>query len=85
MSAEQRELLDLIRVLGFNAFEAVLFLDTHPSDQQALMSYKKYQQLLEKATNEYTTHFGPLSSDNVNIENGWTWGNRPWPWESEAN
>ena len=85
MKKEQRELLDLIRVLGFNVFDTVLFLDTHPCDQKALNNYKKYQQLLEKATKEYTTYFGPLTTDNVTVEDMWTWGEQPWPWEREAN
>lgn len=85
MKKEQRELLELIRVLGFNVFDTVLFLDTHPCDQKALSHYKKYQQLLEKATKEYTTYFGPLTTDNATVEDMWTWGEQPWPWEREAN
>ena len=79
------ELLDLIRVLGFNMFDAVLFLDTHPDNQQALEHYQNYKQLMNQATNEYTTYFGPLSSDDVNVSNEWTWVKAPWPWEREAN
>ena len=79
------ELLDLIRILGFNMFDAVLFLDTHPRNQQALEHYKQYQQLMDQATKEYTTYFGPLTSDDENETNGWTWGETPWPWEREAN
>ena len=85
MKKEQYELLDLIRVLGFNLYDTVLFLDTHPCDQQALKYYKKYQALLEKAMKEYTTYFGPLTINDVKVENTWTWGEEPWPWEREAN
>jgi len=85
MKKEQRELLDLIRVLGFNVFDAVLFLDTHPCNQKALSHYKNYQQLLERAVKEYTTYFGPLTTDNANVDDVWTWAEQPWPWEREAN
>lgn len=85
MKTEQSELMDLIRVLAFNAFDTVLFLDTHPYDQQALKNYKKYQELLEKAQQEYVTYFGPLTTDNAKVDNEWTWGSTPWPWEREAN
>lgn len=85
MDNEQRELLDLIRILGFNAFDAVLFLDTHPYDQQALEHFNKYQQLLERAVKEYNNYFGPLSTDTSGAKQEWTWGEGPWPWESEAN
>lgn len=85
MKQEQCELLELIRVLSFNLFDTALFLDTHPCDKQALKCYEKFQKLLEKAVNEYNTYFGPMTLDNVNAENGWTWGSMPWPWEREAN
>lgn len=85
MKKEQSELLDLIRVLGFNVYDTVLFLDTHPNNKKALSYYKKYQQLLEKAVKEYTTYFGPLTIDTAEVENKWTWGDDPWPWEREAN
>lgn len=82
---EQSELMDLIRVLGFNVFDTVLYLDTHPCDQQALRNYKKYQELLQKAQKEYTTYFGPLTTDHADVDDEWTWGEGPWPWEREAN
>lgn len=82
---DAKELLDLIRILGFNMFDAVLFLDTHPQDPQALEHYKKYQQLMNQATQEYIKYFGPLTSADVNTNNDWTWGETPWPWEREAN
>lgn len=85
MKAEQRELMDLIRVLGFNVFDTVLFLDTHPYNEEALKYYQKYQRLLEKAQKEYAMYFGPLTTDAAESENEWTWGEEPWPWESEAN
>ena len=85
MKKEQNELLDLIRVLGFNVYETALFLDTHPYDQQALEYYDKFQKLLQKAVEEYTMYFGPLNMDQVKVENEWTWGKAPWPWEREAN
>ncbi|MBP3888597.1 MAG: spore coat protein CotJB [Cellulosilyticum sp.] len=85
MKKEQCELLDLIRVLGFNLYDTVLFLDTHPCDEKALKNYKKYQALLDKAMKEYATYFGPLTINDVKVEKTWTWGEEPWPWEREAN
>lgn len=82
---DAKELLDLIRMLGFNMFDAVLFLDTHPGNQQALEHYQKYHKLMQQAVQEYTTYFGPLTSDDVNSNNEWTWTETPWPWEREAN
>lgn len=85
MKKEQLELLDLIRVLGFNLYDTALFLDTHPCDGQALRCYEKFQKLLEKAVDEYNLYFGPMTMDTVKAENEWTWVKQPWPWEREAN
>lgn len=82
---ESNELLDLIRVLGFNMFDTVLFLDTHPHNQKALDNYNKYKKLMDQAVKEYTAYYGPLTTDNANVDNQWTWGETPWPWEREAN
>ncbi|MBE6021639.1 MAG: spore coat protein CotJB [Cellulosilyticum sp.] len=85
MNKEQCELLDLIRMLNFNLFDTALFLDTHPCNQQALKNYEKFRQLLKQAVKEYTQYFGPLTIDDVETQNEWTWGRDPWPWEREAN
>lgn len=85
MKKEQLELLDLIRVLGFNLYDTVLFLDTHPYDTQALRCYEKFQKLLEKAVDEYNLYFGPMTMDSAKVENEWIWVKQPWPWEREAN
>lgn len=80
---QKEELLNLIGTIGFNMFDTVLFLDTHPNNQEALAYYHKYHELQKQAVKEYTTHFGPLSSDDVNDTNRWTWVETPWPWEME--
>ena len=43
--------------------------------------YKKYKKLYKEAAEEYTRYFGPLVNENVNVDNGWTWVEGPWPWE----
>lgn len=73
----------LIQCLGFTLDDLILFLDTHPCDQEALKYYKKYKALHKEAVDEYTKHFGPLTAKNVNVENEWTWTQMPWPWEKE--
>ncbi len=84
LSNEQRELLKLISTIDFAVDEAVLFLDTHPNDEEALAYYDKYRKLLEQGRKEYTQYFGPLMADDVNVKNNeWTWATTPWPWERE--
>ncbi|PHV69632.1 spore coat protein CotJB [Sporanaerobium hydrogeniformans] len=80
---QQSELLDLISSINFALFDTVLFLDTHPTDQNALAFYNQYLKLSKQAVNEYVRYFGPLTSDDVQESNEWTWVNSPWPWEME--
>ena len=61
-----------------------LFLNTHPTNQAALNYHKKYTALYQQAKAEYEAAFGPLTCEGVNVENGWTWIDKPWPWELEG-
>lgn len=80
---QQTELLELISSINFALLDTVLFLDTHPTNQNALNYYNQYLKLSKQAMNEYTRYFGPLTSYDVKEDNEWTWINRPWPWEME--
>ena len=68
---------------GFCVDEAVLFLDTHPSDVQALAAYQTYRSTKEILEKEYATKYGPLRADDVPAGQMWTWTQLPWPWEGE--
>ena len=41
--------------------------------------------LLRVPMKEYAAYFGPLTINDVEVENSWAWGEQPWPWEREAN
>lgn len=83
MRAERDELLKYIYTVSFAMDDTVLYLDTHPTDKIALEYYTKCKMIRDQAVKEYTTHFGPLTDDNVNVTNKWTWIENPWPWEME--
>ena len=83
MRAEQNELLRYINTASFAMDDVVLYLDTHPTDQIALEYYTKCKAIRDQAMKDYTTYFGPLTDDNVNVTNKWTWVENPWPWEME--
>ncbi len=83
MRNQQNELLELLGSINFALFDTVLFLDTHPTDQNALAFYNQYLKLSKQAANEYVRYFGPLTSDDVQESNEWTWVNSPWPWQKE--
>lgn len=65
----------------FAAFDASLYLDSHPDDQNALIYFNKYKQLGDKAVYEYETKYGPLTHGGLMGEKSWDWVKTSWPWE----
>lgn len=78
------ELFRKIQIYGFNIADTALYLDTHPMDPLALDYYARIRDLNRKAIAEYTSSYGPITMDDVNVDNKWTWIEHPWPWETEA-
>lgn len=81
---DQKSLMTSIYEYGFALIEAMLFLDTHPSDEEALAYYFQMREKYKAATAKYTELFGPLQFTDVNDENYWTWASTPNPWEMEG-
>ena len=79
----REEMLRRVQMLDFVLVDVNLFLNTHPNDQAALNFFLKYNEMHMQAVAEYESTFGPLTPEGVNIEDGWSWINRPWPWELE--
>lgn len=79
--SEKTALMNAIKKYDFALYELNLYLDTHPKCMNALAYFKKYQDLRRKAAEEYTQKFGPVTADQTNTENGWSWVNDPWPWQ----
>ncbi len=82
---ERQQLLKNLQAAHFALIEANLFLDTHPSDKDALAFYEKMQKQYKEWMEEFTEKFGALSSLNVKTQGDYfEWVNNPWPWELEA-
>ena len=75
------ELFDIITQASFAIDDIKLFLDTHPTDKEALKCYEDYRKIRRIALDEYTKEYGPISAYDVNVDNYWCWVNSPWPWE----
>lgn len=84
MDYAQDQLLKKVQMLSFVLVDVNLYLNTHPKDGAALNYFDKYRALLKKAQDEYTSVYGPLTPGSVNSADGWTWIDKPWPWEMEA-
>lgn len=91
----REELLKEIHEASFAVNDITLYLDTHPTDTQALKFFQTCMQKRKSAMKEYETQFEPLIIDCVDPANNnlsnfktkyagsdhWTWVDGPAPWE----
>ena len=69
---------------GFAALDLQLYIDTHPSDAEAIAVYNECALNYEKARQEYEKAHGPLYSFiSPSDPKRFTWVDSPWPWENE--
>lgn len=65
---------------GFALDDILLYLDTHPTDQEAMAYYRYAQQANREAVRAYEQVYGPLMITRVTSDD-WSWISNPWPWE----
>lgn len=80
----RREAMCRVQMYDFALKDTELFLDTHPTNRAALEFYEVTRRRYLEAVEDYEEQFGPLTSKDVDVSNGWTWVRGPWPWEREA-
>lgn len=73
-----------LQMLDFALQEAMLFLNSHPDDKQAMAYYQSIQKQRNEVAAQYEACFGPLTSRS-NQGNTWEYIQGPWPWEGEEN
>lgn len=84
MTERERALLR-VQTLGFAMNEANLFLDTHPTDRDALDYYHKTVADYTDAVQQYITKYGPIDASQVQSRERWTWVDGCMPWEADCN
>ncbi len=80
----RERLLRRLQAVCFCVEDVILYLDTHPTDMNAIEYYKRHKEMLQEVTAEYTRMYGPITASDVCVSNKWSWINCPWPWEMEA-
>lgn len=80
---ERSRLFHDIGVIDFVIVEMNEYLDTHPTDKEAMEYLGHYVRMKNQAMREYAMKYGPLrisDADGCN-HNEWKWATQPWPWE----
>ena len=80
----REETLRRVEMLDFALADVNIFLNNHPNDTAALNFYNQDNQLHKQAVAQFEESFGPMTASGVNIEDGWSWIDKPWPWEMEG-
>ena len=80
MEDNKSALLRCLQELAFAVQESTLFLDTHPTDQQALAYHNEKLARFNEMKKRYVAQFGPLCNYTTTQES-WRWIDSPWPWE----
>lgn len=78
-------MLHQLQALHFAVSELGLYLDTHPTDQDALDLFNQYAELYEDALQKYEQEKGPLMQMRAGSSGLYQWVKGPWPWEYHAN
>ena len=69
---------------SFAAYEARLYLDTHPGSRAALNYFNKFVALQNAAAKELQTRYGAVTQNPDAPLSEWSWIDMPWSWtESE--
>lgn len=82
---EQYALFSELTEISFAMDELRLYLDTHPTANDAVALYKEYMTRRSDILAAYTEKYGDVEAYRVNAEGGWGWTAAPMPWETEAN
>lgn len=70
--------------LGFVMTEALLYLDTHPNDNEAIEYYNTMKKRYNDAVEAYESSIGPLTFNGTGANNYFDWAATPLPWEKEG-
>lgn len=70
---------------SFAAYDAKLYLDTHPDSRAALSYFNKFNSLSNKVATELQQKYGAVDTDLDTELHSWNWVNMPWPWTEGGN
>lgn len=77
-----RRQLEELQKIDFVLVELTLYLDTHPTDMQAIQQYNQLAQQRRQMSHEFEVRYGPLMAFGHSFTRfPWQWPDTPWPWQ----
>ncbi|MCD8105658.1 MAG: spore coat protein CotJB [Lachnospiraceae bacterium] len=79
----QMQLLKYIDEVSFCAYDLMLYLDTHPEEEEAMARFGQYNRQRDRAVQIYEEKYGPLRfgyPHGGRFESA-KWVGQEWPWE----
>lgn len=76
----REKLLRNLSAIQFALWELHLYLNTHPTDMQALALHEQYKIKYAKCKKEFEEQYGPLTASRGE---GIDWLKNPWPWDNQ--
>jgi len=74
--------LERIQKIDFALVELNLYLDTHPTDMQAIQQFNQLAQNRRTMAYAFESKFGPLMGFGHSFSRfPWQWVQTPWPWQ----
>lgn len=83
----QEEMYQKLMELDFISLDIGLFLNSHPTEKEAITAYNQVVSAADVLRNQYEEMYGPLCSfrSYATDANEWKWEQDPWPWQKSAN
>ena len=79
--SNKEQLLNDIGIVSFVLVELGLYLDTHPTDRNAMEYFNHYNRIKHQIVKEFSMKYYPLTMDMAESNKEWRWGAAPLPWE----
>lgn len=79
---DRDKMLYEIMALDFALTDLNLYLNTHPTDTDAIDLFNNIAKKRKVMVDSYQSMYGPITAKNyTNSEDMWDWIENPWPWD----
>ncbi|MBU8905393.1 spore coat protein CotJB [Desertibacillus haloalkaliphilus] len=76
------QLLEELQAVDFALVDLTLYLDTHPTDAEAINQFNQLSYQSRTLRNKVEQIYGPLQQYGKSYSGyPWDWNDAPWPWQ----